>query len=290
MERARAGERYFIESRDSGGRSAAKWICAVLLSFALAGLMITVSGFQATSEGVAKRALSRSVAALTEIDLLLDQNLAAMRDEAQSARPGETVALPDFPVEVGLTPEEAQRPQEEVRRLLLDRAADALYADGTGALRADAESAGDIGPFSAAGATDNGLGLLREGAHTALGVGMVVLAAACAALVAGVVLLSRGFGRAVSLGAVVIVAALPIAIVSLGLRFLLRETGGDGALEREIFAVAEELLRVPIQVSAAFLGGGVVLFVLGVAGARTLDAREEVSDAERSPATTPAGR
>lgn len=279
-----------MESPDSGARSVAKWICGVVLSFALAGLIVTVSAYQVTSEGAAKRALSRAVAALTEIDLLLDQNLALMRDEAQSVRPGETVALADFPVEVGLTPEESQQTRDEVRRLLLERAADRLYAEGTGALRADAESAEDIGPFSAAGATDSGLGLLRDGAHTALGVAMVVLAVACAALIAGVVLLSRGFGRVMSLGVVVIVAALPIAIVSLGLRLLLRETGGDGALEREVFAVAEELFLVPIRVSLAFLGAGVVLFMSGVAGARTLDVREAVGEAERQPATTAAGR
>lgn len=288
MERERAGERYFIESRHRSGRNAAKWICGVLLSFALAGLIVTVSAYQVTSEGVAKRALARAVAALTEIDLLLDQNLALMRDDAQSARPGETVQLADFPVEVGLTAEEAQRPQAEVRRLILERAADRLYADGTDALRADAESADDIGPFSAAGATENGLGLLRRGAHTALGVAMVVLAVTCAGLVAGVVLLSRGFGRAVSVGMVVTVAALPVAIASLGLRLLLRETGGDGALEREIFAVAEDLFLVPIRISLAFLGAGIVLVASGVAGARALDASEAISEPDHEPARSAA--
>lgn len=277
---------YFTQAGDGGGRNAAKWVTGALFAFALVALIVTVSAFQATSEGVAKRALSRAMAALTEIDLLLDQNLSLLRDEAASSRPGDTVALAGFPVDVRLSPEEAQLPQPEVRRLILERAADRLYADGTEALRADAEAAGDIGPFSAAGATDNGLGLLRGGAHTVLGVAMVALTAICVFLAAAMVVLSRGFGRVVSLGAVVLAAALPMAIVSLGIRLLLREAGGDGALEREMFSVAEELVMIPVRVSIAFLGAGLALLLAGIACARILDAGMRVQEADREPAAT----
>jgi hypothetical protein len=145
---------------------------------ALSGLLAALTLFQVTAEGSSKRTLRRAVAALTEIDPLLDRHYDELRQQAASASPGETLELQDFPISIPLTRDDVQdSSKDDLRDLLLDRSADVMYARGTDPLRSTAGGNQDVGAFTVAGITDNGLGFLRSRYHDILGVLTFALAA-----------------------------------------------------------------------------------------------------------------
>lgn len=248
------------------GRRAAKSFAALALFVAMLSLMTSLQLFQLTSEGAAKRTLRRATAVLTEIDPLIERHYDDLQTRAEAIGDDETLRLPDYPIAVDLARGEALgATQGELRTLLLDRSADRLYDDGTRALRADSEEAGDIGAFSIAGLTDDGLGFLRERNHTALGVLTIVLAAICALLAAALAACCRGYGRLAAVGVVVVAAALPVLVFGIVLR-LYTQTGADGGseyLQREFFSIGEELALVPIRTGAAFAVLGLTLAATG---------------------------
>lgn len=254
------------EAQPDIGRRAAKSFAALALFAAMLALMVSLQLFQVTSEGAAKRTLRRATAVLIEIDPLVERHYDDLQTRAEAIGDDETLRLPDYPIAVDLSRGETLgATQDELRRLLLARSADRLYDDGTSALRVDSEEAGDIGAFSIAGLTDNGLGFLRQRNHTALGVLTVALAALCALLAAALAACCRGYGRLAAIGVVVLAAGLPVLLFGVVLR-LYAQTGADGGseyLQREFFIIGEELALVPIRTGIAFAALGLALAATG---------------------------
>src|SRR4029079_3200436 len=76
MQRATMAGRYHSVAREADStiwRGVAKWTAGGGLFLALLAMLTSLLLFQLTAEGSAKRTLRRSVAALSEIDLLLDR-------------------------------------------------------------------------------------------------------------------------------------------------------------------------------------------------------------------------
>ncbi|HEX5479158.1 MAG TPA: hypothetical protein VFY79_05505, partial [Dehalococcoidia bacterium] len=231
--------RGYLQLPDDGAqpdRSVAKLGVGLLLFFALLALSAVLALYQLTSRDTARDALRRSVAALTEIDALIDRNYATMQQQAAVTAPGDSVQLPGYPVDVPLKPADAQSlSKEQLRDTLLDRSADIMYGHGTSALRSQTKDAGSVGVFSIGGLTDHGLDFLRSRNHDILRVLTLVLAAVSAVLALLLALLCRGFGRLVAVGIVTLAAALPVLFFGLAAWLYLR-ANDSGEYTRQQFA------------------------------------------------------
>jgi len=282
-------ETIVVEVGPSLWRNVGKWSVGFLFSCTLLALLGSLCLYQLTAEGPSKRTLRRAVAALTEIDPLIDRNYDDLQQRAAAAGPDETLTLRDFPVQVQLTREEAQSlSKQELRDVLLDRSANVMYSHGTDALREPAASSGNVGVFSLAGITDNGLDFLRSRNHDILRVLTFALAVLAAVLGGLLVLLCRGFGRLASVGAAVLVAAIPIVLLGIGARFYMRivSTSDTEYLQREFLSIGQGLAWIPIRDGLAFTVLGAALLAAGIGLAVWADRRGR----PRYPAARPHAR
>jgi hypothetical protein len=271
-----ASSELFVEVGPSFWRNIGKWSVALTFFLTLVGLLVSLQLFQVTAEGASKRTLRRAVAALSEIDPLLDRNYDALRTQAAASGPGDTLGLRDFPIDVRLTRDEVLNSNKQsMRDLLLNRSADAMYAHGTDVLRETDVSTQDVGTFSIAGLTDNGLGLLRSRNHDIFGVLTFVLAALCLALGATLAALCRGFGRLASVGAVVVMASVPMLLTGIGARFYMRIISSDDNeyVQHEFLSIGQGLAWIPIRDGIAFTVLGLAFLVVGVGCAMWADRR-----------------
>ncbi len=258
-------------------RNVGKWSVALALFAAIASLLTSLQLFQVTAEGASTRTLRRSVAALTEIDPLLDRNYDELRRSAENAGAGETVALRDFPIAIALQPSEVLgTSKERLRDMLLDRSAEAMYERGSASLRAVAAKDGAVGRFSMAGATSRGLGFLRGRNHDILAVTTFVLAAVCAALAVTLVSMCRGFGRLTGIGSVIAAASIPVVLGGVSARLYMRiaSNGDTEFIQREFLEIGQGLAWIPIRDGAAFAILGVGFLVVGGACAIWADRRD----------------
>jgi hypothetical protein len=216
------------------------------------------------------------VAALTEIDPLIDRNFDDLQRSAQNAGPGDTVQLRDFPIAIPLAPGDVRgMSKEQLRDVLLDRSADVMYSDGTRPLRDQAAKDGGIGRFSIAGLTQHGLGFLRSRNHDILAATTFALAALCAALAITLAAMCRGFGRLTSIGTVVVAASIPVVLGGIGARFYMRIASDSDTeyIQREFLEIGQGLAWIPIRDGAAFTILGLVFLMVGGACAVWADRR-----------------
>jgi hypothetical protein len=266
-----------VEVGPSFWRNIAKWSVAFLFFCALAALLVSLMLFQVTAEGASKRTLRRAVAALSEIDVLIERNYDDLQQRSASAGPNETVELRDFPLTIPLSRQEvAGASRDDLRDLLLNRSAEIMYGRGTDPLRAQPGSSQDVGAFSEAGITDNGLGFLRSRYHDILGVLTFALAALCVFLGVTLAALCRGFGRLASVGGVVLAAAIPLVLAGIGARFYMRIVSDSDTeyIQREFLEIGQGLAWIPIRNGLAFTVLGAVFLVVGVLCAMWADRRE----------------
>ncbi len=264
------------------GRSFGKYSVALAFFVALLALLTSLQLFHVTANSAANQTLRRSVAALTEIDFLLDRDYADLQRSAQNAAAGDTVQLRDFPVAVPLQPAEVVAlSREQLRTTLLDRASTVMYTNGSGALDAKAANSGNVGRFSIAGVTRHGLGFLRSRNHDILAVTTFVLAALCCALAVMLASMCRGFGRLTSIGMVVLAASIPVVLGGIGARFYMRIAAGGNTeyIQREFLEIGQGLAWIPIRDGAAFTMLGLLFLTAGLAGAIWADRREDSTPA-----------
>ena len=239
----------------------------MLLSLASLALFLAVDGAQATERAVAQRTLRRAVASLTEADSLAPAVLPQLKEQTASDAQ-EPLTVPDFPVQVGLTPEEAAGlTPSELREILVERSAAAIYEDGMSVFRADG-GPGDPRSLTVAGAIDDGLGFLRERNYDGLRVTVWALAAVCAALAAFIGLVGRGYARLTLIGAALSATAVPLLVLAVGVRFGLRLAADatDDYISSELLRLGQDVSWVPIRNGIAFAGLGLAFLLLGLAG------------------------
>jgi hypothetical protein len=255
-------------------RSLGKWGVGFALFLALAALMVSLQLFQVTAEGPSKRTLRRSVAALTEIDPLIERNYDDLQQRAAAAAPGDTVQLKNFPIAIPLKPDEVEgQSKQQVRDLIIDRAADLMHAHGTEPLRVNPQSSSSVGLFTVGGITDTGLDFLRSRHHDLLGIVTFALAALCAFLGVTLAALCRGFGRLASVGGVVLAVAMPVLLAGIGARFYMRivSEGDTEYIQHEFLLIGQGLAWIPIRDGAAFTVFGAALLIVGVVCAAWAD-------------------
>lgn len=237
-----------------------------LLFFALLSLFSSLVLMQVTSEGVAKRALQRSVASLTEIDVLIDRDYDDLRQRAAVAAPGDKMTLRAFPIDVPMTPAQASSiSKADLRSTLLERSADVMYSSGTAPLRDPASKAGNVGVFSIAGVTDHALDFLRSRNHDILRVLTLVLAVVSIVCAVAFALACRGPGRITAVGAVILAAALPVLVAGLATwAYMSAHDGGGEYTQRQFAAIGRDLAWVAVRDGAALAGLGAAMVALGV--------------------------
>ena len=249
-------------------RHAPQVATALGLAMALLALLVALNLLQLTAPGPAHRALRRAVASLTEIDSLLAAHGAALRQEADVS-PDEPLSLPDYPLDVSLSPEEARRPAAEVRDLLLDRSAERVYQEGSAAFREEGQS-GDAPRLSVQRAVRTGLGFLTAGNHDTLRWATLALAAVCGMLSGALILATQGYGRLITLGGAVAAASLLFLLLAMAVRLVLGLAGWgmDDYITVQLLDLATEAAWLPIRNGLAFSGLGLALLALGVLGSR----------------------
>ncbi len=241
---------------------------ALGLAMALLALLFALNLLQLTAPGPAHRVLRRAVASLTEIDSLLVAHGPGLQRQAD-AGPDGSVSMPDYPLGVSLSPQEARRPPAEVRDLLLDRSAEQVYQEGAAAFREEGQSGG-APLLSLRRAVRAGLGFLTAGNHDALRLTTLVLAVLCGALSGALVLLTRGYGRLIALGAAVASASLAFLLLAAAVRLALGLAGlaTDDYITVELLDLAKETAWLPARNGVAMGGLGLALVALGLAGER----------------------
>jgi hypothetical protein len=248
------------------GRNAAKWSVGFVAVLVIGAMLAALQVYQVTAEGPAKQTLRRSLAAITELDTLLERDYDAMQERTQAADDDEIVALTGYPIGIELTAGDVRGvSREDVRRLILERSAERMYSSGTDALRDPEEGQSAPGRFTAAGVVDRSLDLLRDGVHDAAGVATFLLAAFALALVATLAALSRGYGRIGSAGVVVLAASLPLLLAALAARAWMSISGDDGDfLEHELLEAGKAMVWIPVRNGIAFtlLGAAFVAVAL----------------------------
>jgi len=201
------------------------------LAVGVFALLIALTLAQLAESDTSHKVLRRAVASLTEVDQFLADNEQELRAGAAQARE-EGVTLPDYPLQVTLTPAEAALPVGELRDVVLDRSATKVYEEGMSAFEAEGRGA-DIGFFSAAGSVKYSLGILEDDTYDMLRLVVGGLAGSTLLLAILLVLLTRGYGRLASLGAAVSFGALPFLVLAVTARFVLRlASEGEGDYER----------------------------------------------------------
>ena len=263
------------------GRSRGRWwrssrFLAILLGLDIAVLLVMLSFANITSDGPAKRALGQTFAVLVEIDAYLDQHEPAIRQQPNQSF--EPVPLPDLPIELSLSADEARNDAPAVlRQLIIERAAQRLHDDGAAALR-DGQPASE-GRFSLPGVVGSGIDLLRPAPHRALAILTLVFAVAAAALALGLALTTRGYRRLWAVGLSAFLASVPFLALAIGLRFTLRIAahGTDGYLAREFLGLTQELTWAAIRDGTIFVVGSGAIALAGLGLGRWSDLRPSAS-------------
>lgn len=237
-------------------------LSAVLLCIAVFLLTGFLSAWQVSREEHASKALAAGIAATTDVDALLRQNLGPLRAQA-AANPDAVLTLPEFPLDVYLAGDEVETLEEaELRAVILARGAAIVYREGLGAF--DRTGKQDYSLFSLQGAADQVLDQLNAGAHDRYGTFTVVLALATAVLAAWVVASHSGspYRGIRLLGSAAVAGALPGFALTAIVKLWLDGAGGD-AYTADLKAILGDLMSVPRRNYAIVAGAGLLVALAG---------------------------
>jgi len=230
-------------------RAASQWLVGVVLAVTLALLFLAINAVQLSSEGAGQRLLGRSVAISTNIDAILPDLQAALREEAQEGE-ADPVRLPDFPIPVELSRDEALSLEgTALRERILEEAATRLYQDGMSAWAAgDPEAEQDIELISVTGALQRGLGLITAKNHDRFVVAAAVFGFLSAVLGVALLASGRSWGRLIALSTVTIAAALPSLATAVAVRFGFRTAQEEAdPFVSALLDLGVEAMWVPIR-------------------------------------------
>ena len=247
-------------------RAVSQWLVGAVLAVTLALLFLAINAVQLSSEGVGQRLLGRSVAVSTNIDAILPDLQAALREEAQEGD-ADPVRVPDFPIPVELSRDEALSLEgTALRERILEEAATRLYQDGMSAWAAgDPDAEQDIELISVTGALQRGLGLVTAKNHDLFVVAAAVLGFLSAVLGVALLASGRSWGRLIALSTVTIAAALPSLATAVAVRFGFRTAQEEAdPFVSGLLDLGVEAMWVPIRnyLALTVLGFTVLLLTL----------------------------
>lgn len=251
--------------QDDSGATAYVFTLGVLLFFLLASL----SAYQVTSPGPARRILEAGIVALTDVDTVIAEHQKDLAELA-AADPGQTggYAIPGYPLDVNLSRTEVALPPAELRRVVLERSSALVYAHGVGAF--DRTGKQSLSMFSTQGALEVLVGQLSEDSHARIAVVTLALALLAGLVGLAVVFKANGYGRIGSLGNAALPAGLLGLALAAGLRWVAGRFGGDDAFGRDLREVVDAVAAVPLWNYGALAVAGVALIAAGL-GLRLAD-------------------
>ena len=253
----------FDERAAGSGRRALTWLTGAGLAVALALWLGVLSVAQATDERPALAALERGVAALTDVEALLDLQLEAVQEQADAG--ARTLDVPGFPVrDAGVPAAEVTRADSSVDRtllrdLLLRKSARLVHTRGVAAFREDGAETDAASRFSVSGGIRALLNGLSSDNHGAAVVWLWPLGVACLLLGAALLTLARGLGRFVALGVVLTAAAVPVLLAALAARLALTFVDGGEPLVEEFVAIGDQLVALPLRNALWVAAAGVAV-------------------------------
>lgn len=230
-------------------RPASIFALAVFFGLSLAAFFAALSAAQLTTIATGERIQRRAIAVSTGLDAALPGIRTKLQAQADSAQGGD-LQVPDFPIAVRVTPQEAQTlPDARLRDVILTRAAHSLYEEGGAAwASSDPQATRSLSRFSAAGGLDAGLGRIHDSTHTQLLVLTVVLGLVTLVFASGLFVSAPWDGRLVLLGGAGALAALPLLAAAVAARFAFRTAGPDGdAFVQGLFDIGADGMWVPVR-------------------------------------------
>lgn len=242
----------------SDGETPAALLFAILLFFLIGFLSL----WQLTAEPRALSMIEAGLASATDIDRLLDDNREDLQRYAR-ANPGQTFAVPGFPLDVAITPDEvANSSQAELREILLQRASAAVYEKGAHAF--DLSGDQSISRFSSEGGLRFLLDRLTGGVHT-----VAAWTAIAIAVVAGFVgfhVLRREDSRRrfQVIGTFAAIAGIAGCAVTFVAKFFVDRLGGNDPFSADLRDLADTALSVPMTNYLVVFGSGIVVALVGL--------------------------
>lgn len=244
---------------------AVRLLLGLVLTAVLALFFAAYNVEQVTAEGAATGILERAIAHLSEIDALLADVEDDMREAAASGE-GAGVTVPDFPMEVTLDAGQLQRSShEELRALILDRAAARSYAEGAPAFGEG--GAPGLDRLSAPGLVRAGFDFLQDSTHTLALLALALTGAAALGLALLLLRVTSGAGRLIALGLCILGAAGPSLGVVLGVRAALGSAADDSGADpitSQLAKLAQDVAGVFVVNYVAITAAGAVILGLGV--------------------------
>ena len=254
-----------MSSEPSILRVASQWLVALALTFALALFSFAVLGWQLTSRGTGEKIQRRAAAALTDIDLILPNIEAQLKETARNTQE-DFVLVPGFPLPIELPTVDAKAlGGEELRQRLLDESGQKLYEDGMTAWAAgDPEARQDIDDISTAGAVYRGLGVVQHSAYSYFLVATIllgILALSLAAILA--ISIRSAYARLMALGSVALTASLPCLAAAVAVRFALKtaQTEADSFVDA-LLDLGVDTMWLPIRMYLAMSTLGLALIAV----------------------------
>jgi hypothetical protein len=249
-----ARERLYAEV--AGSREGRRSLVGVALALATFGLVLAVSAWQVTAEATALPMLRSAVASLTDIDAFLAENGEALRAEA--ARSEGPMEFPGYPLPVVVEAAEVRSADTAVlRRLLLDRSAALVYAEGTGAFDRTGDQA--IDRLSMEGLLELAAGQLSQSTHERAGTVAAVLAVVAALLAALLAAMSSGWSRMRAPAAAMALGGVGGAALSLAAWALAGQVGGDDPFMADLRTVVQAGFSAGTRNGAIVTGAGLAL-------------------------------
>ena len=249
-------------------RAVLRWGAILLLAFFAIVLILAWSAIQMTGEETGQRIIQRSLLPITEIDGVLDMEYATLVTEARlNPDPATIMFVPSYPIRIPITAQAlAAMSQEELRAFLLRESTKRMYEQGVSTFQRETThfSGGLLG---ARGVLRLTVGQITRDSHQIAQILGGLLLAATAVLVGAVMLLSNGFRRIRNVGFAVAIGTVPMTLAVVGARFALRSAGDDAAdpFDAALFAIAGDVMWIPIRNFIIFGMLGLLVFGLGIA-------------------------
>lgn len=249
-------------------RAVLRWGAILLLAFFAIVLILAWSAIQMTGEETGQRIIQRSLSPITEIDDVLDMEYATLVTEARlNPDPATIMFVPSYPIRIPITAQAlATMSQEELRAFLLKESTKRMYEQGVSAFQRETTrfSGGLLG---ARGVLRLTVGQITRDSHQIAQILGGLLLAATVVLVGAVMLLSDGFRRIRNVGFAVAIGTVPTTLAVVGARFALRSAGDDAAdpFDAALFAIAGDVMWIPIRNFIIFAMLGLLVFGLGIA-------------------------
>lgn len=235
----------------------------MLLGLSVFLLVAALSFRQLTSPQVANQLIAEGVAALTDIDQVLEEREPAIQRAAAEAGSEDLLMIPGYPLEVRFTAAEFEQASEsEFRDLVLARSATIVYDEGLEAF--DQTGTASVSLFSREGVLDSLLGRLSATNHERAG--LAALAVGVIAILAAVMVTVRsaGFQRVRALGFPIFIGAIAGVLATLAVSFVLGRLWSGDPFSDEVDRIISDAVGIGQEnyIIAGMLG--IALLLLGI--------------------------